>query len=71
MRIHYSGRPDSGGFSRLLNFLAYFHGNTPVEVLFESDKSIIRLDDICRIQPDASVLKKLADLVGEENIEML
>jgi DNA polymerase-3 subunit alpha len=71
MRIHYSGRPDSKGFSRLLNFLAYFHGNMPVEVLFESDKSVIRLDDICRIQPDAAILNKLAELVGEDNIEML
>ena len=71
MRIHYSGRPDSKGFSRLLNFLAYFHGNVPVEVLFESDKSIIRLDDICKIQPDEAVLRKLADLVGEDNIEMI
>ena len=71
LRIRYSGRPDSKGFSRLLNFLAYFHGNVPVEVLFESDKSIIRLDDICKIQPDEAVLRKLADLVGEDNIEMI
>ena len=71
MRIHYAGRPDSKGFSRILNFLAYFHGNVPVEVLFESDKSIIRLDDICKIQPDEAILRKLADLVGEDNIEMI
>ena len=71
IRIHYSGKPDSKGFNRLLNFLAYFHGNMPVEVLFESDKSIIRLDDICRIQPDEGVIRKLAELVGEDNIEML
>ena len=71
LRIKYSGRPDSKGFGRLLNFLAYFHGNMPVEVLFESDKSITRLDDICRIQPDEAVLNKLAELVGEDNIEIL
>ena len=71
IRIHYSGKPDSKGFSRLLNFFAYFHGNVPVEVLFESDKSIIRLDDICKLQPDEAILRKLADLVGEENIEMI
>ena len=71
LRIRYSGRPDSKGFSRLLNFLAYFHGNMPVEVLFDADKSIIRLDDVCRIQPDEAVLRKLAELVGEDNIEIL
>ena len=70
LRIRYSGRPDSGGFARLLNFLAYFHGNIPVEILFESDNSITRLDDICRIAPDEAVLSKLAELVGEDNIEM-
>ena len=71
MRIHYSGKPDSKGFARLLNFLAYFHGNMAVEILFESDKSITRLDDICRIAPDEAVLNKLAELVGAENIEMI
>ena len=71
IRIRYSGRPDSKGFNRLLNFLAYFHGNTPVEVLFDADKSVLRLDDMCRIAPDEQVLLKLAELVGEDNIEMI
>ncbi|MCR5327818.1 MAG: DNA polymerase III subunit alpha [Saccharofermentans sp.] len=71
IRIHYDGKPNSKGFNRLLNFLAYFHGNMPVEVLFESDKSIIRLDDVCKIQPDEAVIRKLEELVGEDNIEML
>ena len=67
----YSGRPDSKGFNRLLNFLAYFHGNMPVEVLFEADKSVLRLDNMCNIAPEEGVLKKLAELVGEDNIEMM
>ena len=71
MRIRYDGKPDSKGFSRLLNFLAYFHGNMAVEILFESDNSITRLDEICRIAPDEPVLNKLAELVGADNIEML
>lgn len=71
MRIRYSGKPDSKGFARLLNFLAYFHGNMPVEILFESDKSITRLDDICRISPEEAVLDKLAELVGADNIEII
>ena len=71
LRIHYTGKPDSKGFSRLLNFLVYFHGNMQVEVLFESDKSITRLDDVCRVQPDREIIKKLAELVGEDNIEII
>ena len=71
LRIRYSGRPDSKGFNRLLNFLAYFHGNMPVEVLFKADNSVLRLDNMCSIAPDEAVLAKLADLVGEDNIEMI
>ncbi|MCQ2502143.1 MAG: DNA polymerase III subunit alpha [Saccharofermentans sp.] len=71
LRIRYNGKPNTKGFNRLLNFLAYFHGNMTVEILFESDKSITRLDDICRIEANEIVLRKLAELVGEDNIEML
>ena len=71
LRIHYYGKPDSKGFNRLLNFLAYFHGNMPVDVLFEADKSVLRLDNMCSIAPDEAVLRKLAELVGEDNIEMI
>ena len=70
VRIHFDGKPASKGFERLLNFLAYFHGNMPVEVLFESDKSIVRLDDVCKIQADEMIIKKLAELVGDQNIEI-
>ena len=71
MRIRYKGKPDSQGFSRLLNFLAYFHGNMAVEIVFDSDQSVTRLDDICRVMPDQSVINKLAELVGEDNIEIM
>ena len=71
LRIRYKGKPDSNGFSRLLNFLAYFHGNMAVEILFDSDQSVTRLDDICRVAPDQDVLNKLAELVGEDNIEIM
>ena len=71
LRIHYSGKPDSKGFNRLLNFLAYFHGNMPVEVQFKADGSVLRLDNMCSIAPEEGVLKKLAELVGEDNIEMM
>ena len=71
LRIRYKGKPDSGGFSRLLNFLAYFHGNMAVEIVFDSDQSVSRLDDICRVAPDQAVIDKLAELVGEDNIEIM
>ena len=54
-----------------MNFLAYFHGNMPVEVLFKADNSVLRLDNMCSIAPDEGVLRKLSELVGDENIEML
>ncbi len=71
IRIEYAGRPDSAGFNRLLNFLAYFHGNLPVEVRFKSDGSIARLDSVCDIMFDDEVIAKLEELVGSGNTEII
>ena len=71
LRINYAGRPDSAGFNRLLNFLAYFHGNLPVEVRFKSDGSIARLDSVCDIMFDDEVIAKLEELVGNGNTEII
>jgi DNA polymerase-3 subunit alpha len=71
LRINYSGKPDSEGFNRLLNFLAYFHGNLPVEVKFTSDVSIARLDPVCDIMFDDEVIEKLNELVGSGNTEII
>ena len=71
LRINYSGKPDSEGFNRLLNFLAYFHGNLPVEVRFISDGSIARLDPVCDIMFDDQVIEKLEELVGSGNTEII
>ena len=60
-----------GRFNRLLNFLAYFHGNMTVEVEFASDGSVTVLDNVCAIDPDESVIHKLCDIVGEDNVRFL
>ena len=70
LRINYAGNPGSAGFNRLLNFLAYFHGNLPVEVRF-SDGSIARLDPVCDIMFDDEVIEKLNELVGNGNTEII
>ena len=71
LRINYAGSPGSEGFNRLLNFLAYFHGNLPVEVRFMSDGSIARLDPVCDIMFDDDVIEKLNELVGNGNTEII
>jgi DNA polymerase-3 subunit alpha len=71
LRINYSGSPGSEGFNRLLNFLAYFHGDLPVEVRFVSDGSIARLDHVCDIMFDDIVIEKLNELVGDGNTEII
>ena len=71
LRINYSGNPGSAGFNRLLNFLAYFHGNLPVEVRFISDGSIARLDPVCDIMFDDDVIALLEGLVGSGNTEII
>jgi DNA polymerase III alpha subunit len=71
LRINYAGSPGSEGFNRLLNFLAYFHGNLPVEVRFISDGSIARLDPVCDIMFDDDVIALLEGLVGSGNTEII
>lgn len=71
LRIVFEGSPDSAGFNRLLNFLAYFHGNMTVEVEFASDGSVTMLDNVCAVDPDESVIRKLCDIVGEDNVRFL
>ena len=71
LRIVFEGSPDSAGFNRLLNFLAYFHGNMTVEVEFASDGSVTVLDNVCAVDPDESVINKLCDIVGEDNVRFL
>jgi len=71
LRINYAGNPGSVGFNRLLNFLAYFHGNLPVEVRFISDGSIARLDPVCDVMFDDDVIAKLEELVGSGNTEVI
>jgi len=71
LRIRFKGDPAGQGFDRLLNFLVYFHGTVPVEVEFASDSSIVRLDEVCNIDPDEEVLNALAKLVGEDSINFI
>jgi len=42
-----------------------------VEVEFASDGSVTMLDNVCAIDPDESVIRKLCDIVGEDNVRFL
>lgn len=68
LRIRYSGSIRSPEFERLVYFLAYFHGDMPVEVEFASDGTVKRLDRICDVMTDKRVIEFLGDIVGDDNI---
>ena len=68
LEISFSGSPQGEGFNRLLNFLAFFNGNMPVDVVFVQDGSRVRLDPSCYIKRDPEVIGLLSDLVGKDNI---
>ena len=68
--IRYNGDPGAAGYQRLLNFLVYFHGQTPVAVQFR-DGSRSRLDSVCSIDASGSVIEKLIELCGPGNVDII
>lgn len=70
VRVRYKGDPKAESYQRLLNFLVYFHGSTPVEIEF-SDGSIAPLSEVCYIDASSAVIEKLNELCGGENVKLL
>jgi len=67
VRINFTGDPQGEGYQRLLNFLVYFHGPSPVAVSFP-DGSVVDLADVCHIDPSPAVIRELKALAGQENV---
>jgi DNA polymerase-3 subunit alpha len=57
------------GYQRLLNFLVYFHGSTPVRIRF-ADGSVAPLDPMCNVDVSEDVLVKLYELCGKDNVSL-
>ena len=70
VKIRFTGDPNGKPYQRLLNFLAYFHGSTPVQVEF-ADHSTVLLDPMCSVDVSEDVLDKLYDLCGKSNVTFL
>ena len=70
VRIRYSGDPNTPSYQRLLNFLVYFHGSTPVQIEF-NDGSIAPLDPVCSIDVSEDVIVKLQEFCGEGNVSFV
>ncbi|MBR1797467.1 MAG: DNA polymerase III subunit alpha [Clostridiales bacterium] len=70
VRIRFIGDPRSESYQRLLNFLVYFHGNTPVQMEF-NDNSVVTLDPVCSIDSSPEIMDKLYELCGRSNVKLL
>ena len=70
VRIRYNGDPNTPSYQRLLNFLVYFHGSTPVQIEFK-DGSIAPLDPVCSIDVSEDVIVKLQEFCGEGNVSFV
>ena len=68
VKIRFDGSTESDLYNRLLNFLVFFHGNIPVNIIFAKDNSEVRLDEVCYLSRDPKVLELLKEFIGEENI---
>ncbi len=67
--IDFKGDPSGMGYQRLLNFLVYFHGSTPVRIRF-ADGSVAPLDPMCNVDVSEDVLVKLYELCGKDNVSL-
>lgn len=65
--LSFNGDPMGEAFQRLLNFLVFFHGSTPVSVEFTHDGSMISLSDACNVSVNPEVLARLQRLQGVED----
>ncbi len=70
VKIRFRGDPNGKPYQRLLNFLTYFHGNTPVQIEF-ADASVVDLDPVCNIDVSEDVLEKLVELCGKSNVSFV
>lgn len=69
LTIMFNGDPAGDAYQRLLNFLVYFHGNTPVNVSF-ADGSVTRLDPVCNVDTSPDVMEKIYELLGNGNVSL-
>ncbi len=70
LAIRFNGDPFGEGYQRLLHFLVYFHGTTPVEMHFANGNRQL-LDEVCYVDCSPEVIEKLKDLVGQNNISFI
>ncbi|MBP5180980.1 MAG: DNA polymerase III subunit alpha [Clostridiales bacterium] len=70
VRVRFTGDPNGSSYQRLLNFLVYFHGSTPVEIEF-GDGSVAPLAQVCYIDDHPQVLFLLKKLCGEGNVKLV
>ena len=71
VRIKFNKLPASPEYNVLMNLLVYFHGNCPVDVVFVSDGSRLRLDPVCYVDPSPEVMEVLYRFAGRDNVEFI
>ena len=67
--VYFSASPGSMEYSRLLSFFAFFHGASPVRVIF-SDNSFVILDEVCNLDASWAVINRLKEMKGVENVSI-
>ncbi|MCR5617412.1 MAG: DNA polymerase III subunit alpha [Clostridiales bacterium] len=66
--IRFNGEIGDASYNRLMNLLAYFHGNTKVKIYFPSTGHLRNVNPLCNIDDSPEVLEHIARLCGEDNI---
>lgn len=71
LHIRFNGSLESKEYKRLLNFLAFFHGNLPVVVQSIASNASVRLDDVCSVSDDEGIIDRLKELCGSDNVQIV
>lgn len=66
--LRFTGSTDDGRYNRLMNMLAYFHGNKRVRIYLEDSKNVVDVDPICYIDDDPEIVEVIRKICGENNI---
>ena len=68
--IRFTGAVGDDSYRRLMNLLAYFHGNCTVKLFLPGSNQLRNVNPQCFIDDDPDILSQIAKMCGEDNISV-
>ena len=68
--IRFTGAVGDDSYRRLMNLLAYYHGNCTVKLYLPESNQLRNVNQQCFIDDDPDVISQITKLCGEENVQI-